>query len=54
MIPQKINRFGTLKKLTKEPKYSKIRNANDVIVKNEYFNPNPHCFIAITKATACG
>jgi hypothetical protein len=19
-----------------------------------YFNPNPHCFIAITKATACG
>jgi hypothetical protein len=20
----------------------------------EFFNPNPHCFIAITKATACG
>jgi hypothetical protein len=25
-----------------------------LIEKNILLNPNPHCFIAITKATACG
>jgi hypothetical protein len=25
-----------------------------VLYRQQMFNPNPHCFIAITKATACG
>jgi hypothetical protein len=26
----------------------------DIICNFKFINPNPHCFIAITKATACG